>query len=60
MHNIVATCFDVSTKDNVGKGPFGDWSDEDCYGLIRKSLIRNNTCQGVCTADEQWFAAVQV
>ena len=62
MHNVVATGFDVSSKDNVGKGPFGDVSDTDCYGLIRKShgLIRNDTCQVVCTADEQRFAAVRV
>ena len=62
MHKVVATCFGISTKDNVGKGPFGDCSDKDCYGLIRKShsLIWNNTCQGLCTADEQRFAAVHV
>ena len=59
MHNVIATGFDVSsedvsTKDDVGKGPFGDVSDTDCYGLIRKShgLIRKDTCQGVCTADK--------
>ena len=62
MRNVVATGFDVSTKDNVGKGSFGDVSDTDCYGLIRVShgLIRNDTCQGVCTADEERYAAVQV
>ena len=62
MHKVVATGFDVSTKDNVGKGPFGDVSDTDCYGLIRKShgLIRKDLCQGVCTADEKRFTAVQV
>ena len=62
MHNVVATGFDVSTKDNVGKGPFGDVSDTDCYDLIGNShgVIRNDTCQGVCTADEQWFAVVRV
>ena len=37
MRNVVATGFDVSTNDNVGKGPFGDVSDTDCYDLIRKS-----------------------
>ena len=44
MHNVVATGFDVSTKDNVGKGPFGAVSDTDCYSLIRKShgLIRRD------------------
>ena len=35
MHSGVATDFDVSTKDKVGKEPFGDISDSDCYGLIR-------------------------
>ena len=62
MLNVVATGFDVSAKDNIGKGPFGDVSDTDCYDFIRKShdLIRNDTCQAVCTADEQRFAAVQV
>ena len=61
MHNIVATGFDVSTKNNVGKGPFGD-CDTDCYGLIRKShgLIRKDTCQDVCTANKKRFTAVQV
>ena len=33
---IIGTGFDITTKDNVGKGPFGDVSDTDCYGLIRK------------------------
>ena len=33
MHSGVATGFDVSTKDKVGKEPFGDMSDTDCYGL---------------------------
>ena len=33
------------------------------YGLLRSSkechgLIRNDTCQGVCTADEERFATV--
>ena len=34
----------VSTKDKVGKEPFGDMSDTDCYGLRsnteRLGLIR--------------------
>ena len=34
MHSGVATGFDVSTKDKVGKETFGDMSDTDCYGLI--------------------------
>ena len=43
MHSGVATGFDVSTKDNIGKEPFGDMSD--CYGLIRNVSVYygNNT-----------------
>ena len=55
MHNGVATGFDVSTKDKIEKEPFGDKIDTVCY-----SLERNYTCQGVCTADEERFATVQV
>ena len=38
------------------------WSNTERLGFIRKlhDLIRNNTCQGVCTADEQRFATTQV
>ena len=39
MHSGVATGFDVSTKDKVGKEPFGDRSDTDCYGLIRNVSV---------------------
>ena len=70
MHNRVATRFDVFIKDMVVKEPFGDMSDTDCYGLIRNSwfsmemtwfkLIQDDTCQGMCTADEQRFVTVQV
>ena len=40
MHSGMATGFDVSTKDKVGKEPFGDMSDTDCYGLIRNVLVK--------------------
>ena len=32
----MATNFDVSNKDKVGKEPFSDMSTTDCYSLIRK------------------------
>ena len=35
MHNGVATGFVVSTKNKVGKEPFGDIIDWNCYGLTR-------------------------
>ena len=34
MHNVVATSFNVSTKDEIGNEPFADMSDMVCYGLI--------------------------
>ena len=34
MHNVVATGFDVSTKNKIGKEPFDDMSDMVCNGLI--------------------------
>ena len=45
MHSGVATGFDESTKDKVGKEPFGDMSDTDCYGLTRSVSVkyRNDT-----------------
>jgi len=63
MHNGVTTSFDVSTKDSVGKGQVGDMSDTDCYCTTRFNtemarFKRNDTCQGVCTADEKRFATV--
>ena len=39
MHGGVATGFDVSTKDKVGKEPFVDMSDTECYGLIQKVSV---------------------
>ena len=39
MHNGGATRFDVSTKDKVGKEPFCDMSDRDCYGLVQKVTV---------------------
>ena len=67
MHNGVATSFDISIKDKVGKELFCDMIDRDCYSLVQNiyslipklySLIRNDTCQGVCTTDEQRFVAL--
>ena len=39
MHSGAATGFDVFTKDMVGKEPFGDMSDTDCYGLLRNVSV---------------------
>ena len=39
MHSGVATGFDVSTKDKVGKEPFGDTSDTDSHRLIRNASV---------------------
>ena len=39
MHSGVTTGFDVSTKDKVGKEPFVDMSDTDCYCLLRKVSV---------------------
>ena len=41
MYSGVTTGFDLSTKDKVGKEPFGDMSDTDCYVLIRKVSVNN-------------------
>ena len=40
MHNGVATSFDISTKDKVGKEHFGDISDTICCGLIRNTTVK--------------------
>ena len=39
MHNGVATDFDVSTKDNIEKEPFGDMIDTVCYGLVWNATV---------------------
>ena len=41
MPNGVATDFDVSTKDQKEKEPFGDMVDTVCYGLVRFSTERH-------------------
>ena len=53
----MATGLDVSTKE-----PFGGISDN---GLLRSNtelhgLIRNDTPHGMCTANEERFATVQI
>ena len=39
MHNGVAKCFDVSTKGQIEKEPYGDMIDTVCYGLVRNATV---------------------